>query len=175
MPTAFIESTSHHPNQHWYLLTAHRRRSRRPNVQVQTILGLRICVLKFWHKCPEDTRSVVTVLDADGLVRSCQMRTASMVGCFNGGLKAEVGSGRSAEGNAVPLVDSREGGVYEASVGTACGVYGEKRGSRVRTGLVLRECASQEGEHYVQKHGESAKDYRAMCLHVLLGYVWEQP
>jgi hypothetical protein len=103
------------------------------------------------------------------------MRTASMVGCFDGGLKAEVGSGRSAEGNAVPLVDLREGGVYEASVGTACGVYGEKRGSPVRAGLTLRECASQEGEHYVQKHGESARDYRAMCLPVLLGYVWEPP
>jgi hypothetical protein len=144
MPTAFIETTSEHPDQYWDLLSAHRRRTRRPNVQVQTVLGLRICILEFRYKGPEDPRGGVAVLHADGLVRRCRMWTASLIGSCDSRLEAEIGGGRSAKGNAVPLVDLGEGGIYEAVIDTACGVYSEERGGCVvRTSWTLRECASQ--------------------------------
>jgi hypothetical protein len=150
MPTTFIEPASHHPNQHRNLLTTDRRHSRRPDVQVQTVLGLGICVLEFRYKGPKDSRSVVAVLDADRLVGRCGVWTTGLIGSFDGGLEAQVRDRRSAKGNAVPLVDLGEGGVYEASISTARGIYGEQRGSCVvRTRLTLGECASQQGEEYV--------------------------
>jgi len=98
---------------------------RSPNVQIQTVLGLWIRVLKLWHQFPEDTTCTgAAILHADGLIRGRD--DIASVSSRLGRQEAVIANRRSAIGDAEPLChvgnlwvnESGEG----ASLGASCEV-----------------------------------------------------
>lgn len=120
MAAALPEPASAHPNDDGYLLLNGFPGT--PDVEIQAILALGICVLKLRHQLPKSTRPVAG-LETDGFVGFCV--GMSVVGRSLGRHKAEIPKGGATVRDTDPLVYIGARGVDKTRVSTAGGFDSE--------------------------------------------------
>ena len=120
--------------------------NRRPDIQIQTVLTLRVRVLELRHQLPVHACPIAAVLHADGLIGLCV--SDAVVGGAKRGHEAKGADGGLGEGDAEPLRDEGGvGGVDEARVGAGGGGDGEEGGGFVEgVGVDWNYCAGGEKE-----------------------------